>query len=568
MVEARVPRGDTPAVIAVVTLTPPAIQHAEIDRAIEAGLLPRGAARLQRVLGRIQPHVHTGHHEPRQGHVVALQQDDLADEIRVHGKVVYLPDQVLPGLVVGVGLAGEDDHHRALRVIEQTRQPGRVGKQHEGALVGGETPGETHYQHVVLVVVAIHQAHHVLDDRIAGAIAALLPGHTGMHIFQQLLLERLVHTPVVIVGYLLEPFPVLLVEQLVAPVVETQIEQADPFPGQEGLQVHAVGDIGDRVFLIGYLWPQGRLHLRSHRAVDAADPVVVAAAAQRQAGHVEAVAGIEAELVDLLEFDAQRPHRVGQVFLHHVPFEDVVPGGHRRVGGEHGARRHQFQGGIDVQPLLHAKPAALQDLEGRMALVDMPHRGPQAQGPQRPHPAHSQHQLLLQAHLPVAAVQLVGDGAVPGAVLRQVGIQQVQGDMPRLHRPYPHLEYPPGGFDVDGEVLAARGQGGHYRQVVGLGAGVTDLLVAMAVDGLGEVAHLVQQPYGHERQADIAGGLAVVAGQDAEAARVDRKALVQAELQAEIGDQVFLGIEQLGELGAPPVFPVGVVGGQHLAVVL
>ena len=376
------------------------------------------------------------------------------------------------------------------------------------------------------------------------------------------------HAPVVIVGYLLQPLPVLLVEQLVAPVVEAQIEQAHPFPGEKGLQVHAVGDIGDRVFPVGYLWPQGRLHLRRHRAVDAADPVVVAAAAQRQAGHVEAVAGIEAELVDLLEFDAQRPHRVGQVHLHHVPFEYIVPRGHRRVGGEHGARRHQLQGGIDIQPLLHAKPAALQDLESRMALVDVPYRGPQAQGPQRPHPAHAQHQFLLQAHLPVAAVQLMGDGAVPGAVLRQIGIQQVQGDMPRLHHPHPHLEYPPGKLDIQGEVLAAVGQRGYHRQVVGQRTGMTDLLVAMAVDGLGEVAHLVQQPNGHERQADIAGGLAVVAGQDAQAARVDRKALVQAELQAEVGDQVFLGIEQLGELGTPPVFPVGVVGGQHLAVVL
>ena len=54
MVE-RASRGVMLAVMAVVALAPPAVQHAEVDRAVEAGLLPRGAARLQRVLGRIQP---------------------------------------------------------------------------------------------------------------------------------------------------------------------------------------------------------------------------------------------------------------------------------------------------------------------------------------------------------------------------------------------------------------------------------------------------------------------------------------------------------------------------------
>jgi hypothetical protein len=63
-------------------------------------------------------------------------------------------------------------------------------------------------------------------------------------------------------------------------------------------------------------------------------------------------------------------------------------------------------------------------------------------------------------------------------------------------------------------------------------------LPAFAVDGLAEIALAVEQADGDEGQAQVGGALAVVAGEDAEAAGIDRQAFMEAELGAEIGDQV------------------------------
>ena len=68
--------------------------------------------------------------------------------------------------------------------------------------------------------------------------------------------------------------------------------------------------------------------------------------------------------------------------------------------------------------------------------------------------------------------------------------------------------------------------------------GVVRELLAVAVDPLVEVALPVEQPDRDERQPQVARGLAVVAREHAEAARIDREALVQTELGAEIRDEV------------------------------
>ena len=71
-----------------------------------------------------------------------------------------------------------------------------------------------------------------------------------------------------------------------------------------------------------------------------------------------------------------------------------------------------------------------------------------------------------------------------------------------------------------------------------IGVVVLGALAALAVDRLHEVALAVEQAHRDERQLEVARRLAVVAREDAEAAGVDRQALVHAELGAEVRDQV------------------------------
>ena len=93
------------------------------------------------------------------------------------------------------------------------------------------------------------------------------------------------------------------------------------------------------------------------------------------------------------------------------------------MGGEHRARRDQFQGAGEVHALGHVLAGPLEDLEGRMAFVDVPHRGVAAQGPQGAHATDAEDDLLLDTGVDVAAVQLVSDGTVFAAVFREVAVE-------------------------------------------------------------------------------------------------------------------------------------------------
>ena len=104
-----------------------------------------------------------------------------------------------------------------------------------------------------------------------------------------------------------------------------------------------------------------------------------------------------------------------------------------------------------------------------------------------------------------------------------------------------------------------------HRQVARIGIAIAGMLHAIAVDGLREIALPVQQPDGDEIQLLVAGCLAMVAGEDAQAAGVDRKALVESVLRAEIGDQRLPGFHRLLRLVAivfsQRVFVAAQVGG-------
>ena len=91
---------------------------------------------------------------------------------------------------------------------------------------------------------------------------------------------------------------------------------------------------------------------------------------------------------------------------------------------------------------------------------------------------------------------------------------------------------------LDANLGAVGIQCQHERSAARIDRRVVGDLLAAAVDALMKIALPIQQADRHERQAQIARGLAVIAGEHAQAARVDREALVPAVLGAEIGDQV------------------------------
>ena len=153
-----------------------------------------------------------------------------------------------------------------------------------------------------------------------------------------------------------------------------------------------------------------------------------------------------------------------------------------------------------------------------------------AQRVQRAHAAHPEQDFLLNARLPVAAVEVFRDGAVARLILRNVGVEQVQRHAPDLGLPDLRMQRAPAQRHGD---LAA---GVADRQRGEIVSRVDDTRGAVAAQLLAVVAAAVQQPDGHERDAQIGRGLEVVARQHAQPAGIQRQALVQPELGTEIGD--------------------------------
>src|SRR3546814_190391 len=104
--------------------------------------------------------------------------------------------------------------------------------------------------------------------------------------------------------------------------------------------------------------------------------------------------------------------------------------------------------------------------------------------------------------------------------------------------PDPQLHIPLADFDADTLLDAVRGATQPDRQIIEVDCVCIRLLTSLRIDGLREIALAIQQPDCHERHTEIADRLAMIASKNAQATGIDRQALVQAELSAEVRDQI------------------------------
>ena len=193
------------------------------------------------------------------------------------------------------------------------------------------------------------------------------------------------------------------------------------------------------------------------------------------------------------------------------------------------------------------QPDALEREEGRVAFVHVKNLRFDPESGQRFHPADAENDLLADPHFEIAAVKFSGDEPVFRCVLRDIGIEQVEADAP--HAQFPNFRPDFAVQEADGnEQIAVAAPHFLDRQVVEVLVQADGVLNAFLVDLLFEVAVPVEQSDRDEIQIEIAGGLAMVPGQNAEAARVIRNRFVEAELGGEIGDRFF-------DRAARPVFP-------------
>ena len=98
---------DGEAVGAVVAFAPPAVEDAQIEAAVDAGLHAAGAGGLERPAGGVEPHVAAGDHLAGDVHVIVLEKHQVPLQVAVFAQVNDVLDVALAVIVARVGLAGK-----------------------------------------------------------------------------------------------------------------------------------------------------------------------------------------------------------------------------------------------------------------------------------------------------------------------------------------------------------------------------------------------------------------------------------------------------------------------------
>ena len=162
---------------------------------------------------------------------------------------------------------------------------------------------------------------------------------------------------------------------------------------------------------------------------------------------VAVLVGAHADAEQLVDRHAALGGEAAEVLLDQRPLEAVDAGRHRRVRGEHAARPHRLDGGVERQPGGDELADPLEAEEPGVALVAVEHLRVDAEGPQRAHAADAEDDLLAQAVVRVAAVEPVGDRDAVGGVALDVGVEQVQGDLADVGAPDPDRDVVAGEVD-------------------------------------------------------------------------------------------------------------------------
>ena len=216
--------------------------------------------------------------------------------------------------------------------------------------------------------------------------------------------------------------------------------------------------------------------------------------------------------------------------------EDLVPGRHRRVRREDRRAADVLDRLARRHALLHERTQPLDREERRVALVHVEDARLDAERGQRPDAADAEQELLPDAVLAVAAVE---------RVRQPLDLEQVERDRADVLAPDRRGDGVAREVDLDGDRLADEPGG----------LGVDGLVAPRSAARTpsrpcGEVAAAVEEADADERDAELGGALQVVAGEDAEAAGVDRQRLLDAELHAEVGDEQVRGVIAVSPL--PP----------------
>ena len=341
----------------------------------------------------------------------------------------------------------------------------------------------------------------MIDFTGRSAAAAQLFAHARSGKSHQPIAAALCRPPQLGIRHLLDPLPPRMVGRAVLPLdAEIAVEELVHLHRQPAAGVHAVGDGEDRNLGLRQIGPDGFPHPPRHCAVQLAHAIRHVRQAQREHGHAELLAFVVRVLPPqaekLFAAQSQRVHVRSEILLDEVRSENLVPRRNRRVSREAGAGPNRLARGRIIDVLLfHQDANSFEAAERGMAFVEMTDRRRLAQRSQRPQAPDSQHDLLLDPRLLVAAVKLGRDLAIIGVVLGNVAIEQVKRDSADLDAPHFGLHCPAWKRDWDENGSAVRSRfldQGERKKIV---FGIALLLPAIDIQILAKISFPVHQPH-------------------------------------------------------------------------
>jgi hypothetical protein len=191
----------------------------------------------------------------------------------------------------------------------------------------------------------------------------------------------------------------------------------------------------------------------------------------------------------------------------------------RRVRGEDAlvpGLRHRL---LKIFPRGHFFADQFQRKERGMAFVQVEHGRLHAERAQEAHAADAQQDFLHDAHGAVAGVGARSQVAEMLRVFRQIRVEQIHRDATGVDTPGAKINAVHADFRVADKRLAVGVEHGLERHVLRVNHRVVFGLPVVGINRLLEIAFAVKKADADEAEAEVAGGLGVVAGQNAEAAR-------------------------------------------------
>ena len=151
--------------------------------------------------------------------------------------------------------------------------------------------------------------------------------------------------------------------------------------------------------------------------------------------------------------------------------------------------------------------------------------------------ANAQHVFLLDAVLPVATIELVGDRAVKVAVLVDVGVEQVQFHASHVHLPDVGIHHASRIRHLEHHLLSVLVNHWFNWQVVEVLWLIVGDLLSVHRERLSEISITIQETHCCHVDAAVARLLDIVTSEDTQAARINLQSVAQAILHAEVGNR-------------------------------